>query len=110
MGHYASEVGFSEEALREDFELRARLRTGPPKKLQVVTEAGVTGVYDPAPTLDFEGADQEIQILYPFFLMSGVGWVCTVGPKFRGYLSKFTPMELVEGEEPTATVTITKSE
>ena len=77
-------------------------RTKNPKALKTLTEASATCAYDPA--------------VYPDIVaMAGVNQLITVTfpdgdtLAFWGWLDKFTPGDHVEGEQPTADVTIMPS-
>lgn len=77
------------------------LRTKAPKKLKTMTDmtstvAYDTDVFDPTEVWDMIGENQEITITFP------EGETL----KFWGWLDKFQPSEVREGEQPTATVTI----
>lgn len=74
-------------------------RTMSPKALKTLSPASLVCAYDPA-VLDeivaMVGVNQLITISFP----DGATW------KFWGWLDAFTPNRIVEGEQPTAEVTI----
>lgn len=77
-------------------------RTKSPKALKMLTESSMTAAYDPA--------------VYPQIVtMVGVNQLITVTfpdgdtLAFWGWIDKFTPGDHVEGEQPTADVTIMPS-
>lgn len=77
-------------------------RTRSPKSLITLSEASMTVAYDPA-TYD------EI-----IALVNVITWITVTFPDgsnlgFYGWLDKFEPGELVEGEQPTADITIMPS-
>jgi hypothetical protein len=77
-------------------------RTKAPKGLISLSESSTTVVYDPA-VLDeivaMENVNQEITITFP----DSSTWV------FWGWIDEFTPGANVEGEQPTADITIIPS-
>ena len=79
-------------------------RTRQPKKLKTLTNMSVTGaydaeLYDDAQILALIGVNQEITVTFPD-LDTLVFW---------GWLDKFTPGEISEGSQPTATLEIIPS-
>ena len=81
--------------------LNTAWRTKAPKKLKSLTTMTLTAAYDPAVYTDIVGANginnnQEITVNFP----DGSTLV------FWGWIDKFTPNEIVEGEQPTAEVII----
>jgi hypothetical protein len=79
-----------------------RFRTKQPKKLITMTDASAKVSYDPAvidQIIAMLGVNQNITITYP----DGETL------PFWGWLDKFTPSEHVEGEQPTADISIIPS-
>lgn len=81
--------------------LNTAWRTRSPKKLKTLGESQLTVAYDPAVYNDVVGANgvnnnQLITVTFP----DG----STLA--FWGWIDEFTPNEIVEGEQPTAEVTI----
>lgn len=77
----------------------AAWRTMTPKQLKTLTEASAVVVYDPAfldEAISMVGSNQLITITFPDLST----WV------FWGVLDEFTPGANVEGEQPTADITI----
>lgn len=77
-------------------------RTFAPKALKTLTESTATMAYDPGVLDEIMSnlqVNQAITITFP----DDSTWV------FWGWLDKFTPGELTEGEQPTAEVTIIPS-
>lgn len=79
------------------------LRTFAPRSLKTVTEMTFTGAYDPAVYADGLGIAVAINRADTIT----VTWTDGSTLAFFGYLRLFDPGELVEGEMPEATVTIT---
>jgi len=77
-------------------------RTNLPKSLKTLTNMTFTGAYNPDvydEILEAVNVNQEITVTFP----DGSTLV------FWGWLDEFTPNALVEGEQPTASVTIIPS-
>lgn len=82
--------------------LNTTFRTMAPKKLVTLTEASLVVAYDPLvynEILAMIGQIQQITVTFP----DGVTII------FFGWIDEFTPAALVEGEQPTADVTIIPS-
>ncbi len=76
-----------------------------PKTLKPCSDVTFAKAWEPSfPELATE--PQTFQMLYPWFLMSGVGQVCTVGLRFKGWLQSFEPAGMDEAGMPQATLTI----
>lgn len=79
--------------------LNTTWRTKAPKKLKTLGDAGLTVAYDPAvydDVIAMIGVNQKITIKFPDDSTL----------KFYGWIDVFTPNSIVEGEQPTADVTI----
>lgn len=85
--------------------------TSPPKSLWTLTDSRLTAAWDPAkPGAEFTVLT-ECQFWTPFFLMSGVGMVYKQELVIRtATVTLKVPGELIEGERPTALLTITPEE
>jgi len=82
--------------------LNASWRTKAPKSLKTLTNASFVGAYDPEVIDEIVAmcnVNQEITITFP----DDSTWV------FWGWIDEFTPNAVVEGEQPTASVTIIPS-
>jgi len=77
-------------------------RTKNPKQLKTLSEASFVAAYDPAvydEIITMTGLNQLISVTFPD----------TASLEFWGWIDEFTPNALVEGEQPTAEVTIIPS-
>lgn len=77
-------------------------RTRSPKQLVTLADAGITVAYDPdlyTDLVDLVNVNQEIEITFPD------GTVL----RFWGWIDTFVPNAIVEGEQPTADMTIIPS-
>ncbi len=77
-------------------------RTKAPKSLKSLMPSSFTGAYDPEvleEVNEMVGVNQEIVITFP----DSSTWT------FWGWMDEFIPNEIVEGEQPTANVTIIPS-
>jgi len=82
--------------------LNTTYRTMAPKKLITLTESSLVVAYDPLvynEIIAMIGTIQQITITFP----DGVTII------FFGWIDEFTPAALVEGEQPTADITIIPS-
>lgn len=82
--------------------LNIRWRTRSPKKLITLTDMTFIGAYDPAAYEDILGILGENQIIT-------IDWPDGDAYSFYGWLDKFIPGEIREGDQPEATVTICPS-
>jgi hypothetical protein len=74
-----------------------------------LTDVCVVSAYDPIPKMPVLPQTITVYLGHPAFIMSPriKLWRKEQIVKFTGYLSELIPDPMVEGEEPTATLTIT---